>query len=158
MTLQSSVAFADTGLQPDQHHYPQSCSYARSLPSDSLEGQNVQRSNGNTDRRVIAGRKNTSIRDVKQENQDWLGAQLSRRPVQQVVDSTGMTEKAVQNVRRRKSKLSFDNLVELCRDDPDFAAAFAEHIGLLRPGEAETASAVTRLVNAYQRRAGEGGT
>jgi hypothetical protein len=63
-----------------------------------------------------------------------------------------MTEKAVQNIRRRKSKISFDNLVDLCRDDPAFAAAFADHIGLLRPGEAEFAGALTQAFNAYARR------
>jgi len=97
-------------------------------------------------------RKNTSTRDVKNENQDWLAAQLARRSVSDVVASTGMSEKAVQNIRQRKAKISFDNLVELCRDDPAFGAAFCEHIGLLRPGEAEFAGALTQAFNAYQRR------
>lgn len=111
------------------------------------------RSNG-LNGRTISGqnRKNTSLRDAKQENQDWLAAQIAQRPVSAIVDNTGMSEKAVQNIRQRKSKLSFDYLVELCRNDPAFAAAFGEHIGLLRPGEAEMAEAVTRLVNAHSQR------
>lgn len=110
--------------------------------------------NGTNSTRLIPQnrKKATPHRDGKAENQNWLAAQISQRSVAEVVESTGMSEKAVQNIRRGKSKINFDNLTDLCRDDPAFAAAFAEHIGLLRPGEAETAEAVTRLVNAIVRR------
>jgi hypothetical protein len=111
------------------------------------------RANGLNGRSLVPEkRKNTSHRDGKIENGDWLAAQIANRSVADVVASTGMTEKAVQNIRRRKSKISFDNLVDLCRDDPAFAAAFADHIGLLRPGEAEFAGALTQAFNAYARR------
>ncbi len=113
----------------------------------------MERANGLNGRTFIPhNRKNTSHRDGKVENGDWLAAEISRRPISQVVASTGMTDKAVQNIRRRKSKISFDHLVDLCRDDPAFAAAFAEHIGLIRPGEAEFAGALTQAFNAYQKR------
>lgn len=101
---------------------------------------------------VPQNRKNTSHRDGKVENGDWLAAQISQRSVAEVVASTGMTDKAVQNIRRRKSKISFDNLVDLCRTDPEFAAAFAEYVGLILPGEAEFAGALTNAFNAFQRR------
>jgi len=110
-------------------------------------------SNGLSDRTSIPpNRKKTSHRDGKVENGDWLAAQISQRSVAEVVAATGMTDKAVQNIRRRKSKISFDNLVDLCRNDPDFGAAFVEHIGLLRPGEPEIAGALTQAFNAYMRR------
>lgn len=109
--------------------------------------------NGTNGRTIIPQkRKNTPRRDGSHENGDWLAAQISARSVQDVVDATGMTDKAVQNIRRRKSKISFDNLVDLCRTDPEFAAEFAAHIGLILPGEAEMAAVVTRLVNAHVRR------
>jgi hypothetical protein len=115
------------------------------------EGQ--MRSNGSNGRRVIGQRRqNTSARDEKLENQDWLAAIIASRSVQHVIDGTGMNAKAVQNIRQRKSKISFDNLVSLCRSDPEFAAAFCEYIGVLRPGEAEFAGALTKAFNAYQRR------
>jgi hypothetical protein len=97
-------------------------------------------------------RHHTPRRDGKTENQDWLAAQLSGRSVQDVTDCTGMSDKAVQNIRRRKSKISFDNLVDLCRTDPEFAAAFAEYVGLILPGEAEFAGKLTETFNAWQRR------
>lgn len=111
------------------------------------------RANGLNGRTIVPEkRKKCSIRDGKTENTDWLSAQLAGRSVQDVVNSTGMSEKAVQNIRRKKSKISFDGLVDLCRDDPDFAAAFAAHVGLILPGEAEFAGALTHAFNAYQRR------
>lgn len=109
--------------------------------------------NGTLDRSIVGHRRNkTYVGDEKNDNQDWLAAQIARYSVSDVVDATGMSETAVQNIRRRKSKISFDNLVALCRTDPDFAAEFAAHIGLILPGEAEMAAVVTRLVNAHVRR------
>lgn len=104
--------------------------------------------------RSLGGRRphNSSVASVKLANGDWLAAQVSKRSVIEVVNATGMTEKAVQNIRQRRSKISFDNLVDLCRDDPEFAAAFAEYVGLILPGQAEFAGALTRAFNAYQRR------
>lgn len=108
--------------------------------------------NGLTDRTVSGHRrKNTPRRDGKDENQDWLAGQIAQRTDKDVVESTAMSPKAVQNIRQRRSKISFDNLVDLCRNDPAFAAAFAEHVGLIRPGEAEFAGALTTAFNAYQR-------
>lgn len=109
-------------------------------------------SNGLTDRTVSGHRrKQTPRRDGKDENRDWLAGQFAQRTDKDVIASTAMTGKAVQNIRQRRSKISFDNLVDLCRNDPDFAAAFGEHIGLLRPGEAEIAGALTQAFNAYMR-------
>lgn len=131
--------------------------YANEEPSEhhESEGKTHMSANGLNDRSISGHRRqNTSIRDVKSENQDWLAAQVARRSVQDVVDATGMTDKGVQNIRQRKAKISFDNLVELCRNDPGFAAAFAEHVGLILPGEAEFAGALTNAFNAFQRRQG----
>lgn len=95
------------------------------------------RSNGLNGRSISGQRRydSSSIRDGKKDNQDWLAAELSKRSVQDVVDDTGMHEKAVQNIRQRKSKISFDYLVELCRNDKLFATAFAKHVGLILPNQ-----------------------
>lgn len=94
----------------------------------------------------------TSLRDVKNANTDWLrdhAKKLSAKDGQKV---TGLNPKAFENLRQGRNKINFDNLVEWCRNDPQFAAAFAEHIGLVLPGEAEFAGALTHAVNAYWRR------
>lgn len=115
----------------------------------------MDRTNGLNGRSVVPQkRKNTPRRDGKEENGDWLAAQISQRSVADVVCATGMTDKAVQNIRRKKSKISFDNLVDLCRADPEFAAVFAEYVGLILPGEGEFVGALTQAFNAYQRRSG----
>lgn len=147
----ASVGAATPGFR--YHWQNQSAIHSPSVQQTEHCGENTMRSNGLNGRSLSGqNRKNTSHRDGKQENKDWLAAHISRRSVQEVVDSTGMTDKAVQNMRRGKSKISFDNLVDLCRDDPEFAAAFAEHVGLILPGQAEFAGAITKAFNAYQRR------
>lgn len=110
------------------------------------------RANGLNDRSVSGHRRKNTSADAKNERGDWLSAKISEYSVEEIVASTGMTPKAVQNVRRRKSKLSYDNFMELCVNRPEFAAAWAEQVGLLRPGEAETAAAITRFVNTVVRR------
>jgi len=151
MTLHDS-ACASTAIETQA--FSQS-TFSKPSLRESSNREGAMRSNGSNGRSVVRqNRQNNSVRDAKNENQDWLAAQLSRRSVQEVVDSTGMNEKSVQNIRRKKSKISFDNLVDLCRDDPQFAAAFAAYIGLIRPGEAEFAGALTQAFNAYQRKQG----
>lgn len=96
-------------------------------------------------------RPNTSIANGKRSHGDWLVEQLVQRSEKEVADQTGMTPKAVGNIRQRRNKISYDNFVELCCADADFAASFAEYVGLIRPGEAEFAGAITKAFNAYQR-------
>lgn len=105
--------------------------------------------NGYRDRRVIPPRrkKTSPTADTKNENKDWIAAQVASLSVAEVVACTGMTEKAVQNIRRGKSKINFDNQTELFRAHPELGAAYMVHIGLLRPGEAETCAAYTRFAN-----------
>lgn len=64
----------------------------------------------------------------------------------------GMTPKGFQKVQSGDNAISYKKLTRWLKSDPDFAAAYAAHIGLILPGEAESASAFTRAVNAYQRR------
>jgi hypothetical protein len=108
-------------------------------------------SNGLTDRSILGHRRSIPRSDAKNDNQDWLASEIAKKSVDERVRSTGMTDKAVQNIRQRRSKISFDNLVDLCRDDPEFAAAFAAHIGLILPGEAEYIGALNKTMVAYQR-------
>lgn len=83
---------------------------------------------------------------------DFLSAQARRRPVKEVALASGLDPRTVKNLRAGERGISLERLVEWCARDPQFAAAFAEHIGVLRPGEAEIAGALTMAVNAYVRR------
>lgn len=108
--------------------------------------------NGTFGRRVVARHHNKNCMAAeKNQNQDWLAAKIASYSVADVVSATGMTETAVQNIRRGKAKLSFDNLTAMCKAHPELGAAYMEYIGLLRPGEAETTAAYTRFANAAVR-------
>lgn len=109
--------------------------------------------NGTYRRSLVGhGRNNSRMADEKNGNQDWLAAKIARYSVQQVVDATGMSETAVQNIRRGKAKLSFDNLTSMCKAHPELGADYMEYIGVLLPGQAEMAAAYTRFANAAVRK------
>ena len=109
--------------------------------------------NGSSDRSIVGHRRNKTsfIADEKNANQDWLAAKIASYSVAEIVSVTGMSETAVQNVRRGKAKLSFDNLTAIFRAHPELGAAYMEYIGLLLPGQAEMAAAYTKFANAAVR-------
>jgi len=65
---------------------------------------------------------------------------------------TGMTPKGFQKLQTGDNAISYKKLTKWLKADPDFAAAYAAHVGLILPGEAASAGAFTRAVNAYMRR------
>ena len=64
---------------------------------------------------------------------------------------SGMTPKGFQKLQTGENAISCKRLTQWMRSDPDFAAAHAAHVGLILPGQAESASAFTKAVNAYFR-------
>lgn len=64
---------------------------------------------------------------------------------------TGMTAKGFQKVQLGENTISYKKMTKWMKSDPDLAAAYFYHVGLLRPGEAETAAAYTRFANAAVR-------
>lgn len=136
------------------HHVDQDREPLNFFPQRESASQGIDMSsNGYSDRSVVGRRRNNSsgLSQAKNDNQDWIAARIAQYPVAEVVACTGMTEKAVQNIRRGKSKMSFDYMTELARAKPDFAAAWAEHVGLILPGSGDYAAALTKAVNAYVR-------
>lgn len=113
----------------------------------------VSKTPTNTARRFRGqNRAKISLRAVKVGNQDWLRGQAQRYSAKDGASITGQAPAAFENLRQGRNKVSFDNLVEWCRNDPQFAAAFAEYVGLIMPGDAEFAGAITVAINAYLRR------
>lgn len=105
--------------------------------------------------RTFHGDPRPNISAGKRDNSDWLAEQAAKKSEKEIADKTGLTPKAVGNIRQRRNKINFDNFVEWCRNDHHFAAAFAEYVGLIRPGEAEFAGAITHAFNAFQRMKGD---
>lgn len=145
---QETAGRAPTHPGISENHYSQS----PSEPRESYEGLNMGSTNG-TNRRSVVGRRHnkTCMADEKNDNQDWLAAKIASVPVSDIVAVTGMTETAVQNVRRGKAKLNFDNLTAVFKAHPELGASYMEYIGVLRPGQAEMAAAYTRFANAAVR-------
>jgi hypothetical protein len=82
---------------------------------------------------------------------DWLADQLRNKPAKEIADDAGCGVRTAENAKQGRHTLSAKHLANLQMNDPVFAAAWAEYVGLLRPGEAETAAAYTRFANAAVR-------
>lgn len=82
----------------------------------------------------------------------FISEWAQRYPAKRGAKLAGMTAKGFQKVQSGDNAISYKKLTRWLKADTDFAAAYAAHIGLILPGEAESASAFTRAVNAYQRR------
>lgn len=86
---------------------------------------------------------------------DFVQARAVGYPVKKLQAITGLSKKQVENLRQGISGPSGVTLTRWIMNDPEFAGSYAEYVGLVRPGEAETAGALTRLVNAAVRQRGE---
>ena len=95
-----------------------------------------------------------SSRPTSPELTDWLAAQLRNLSTKEVALLSETTERAAENAKLGKCAFNMASLTAMCRNSPDFAAAYAEYIGLVLPGDAEFAGALTNLVNAHVRRKG----
>lgn len=79
--------------------------------------------------------------------QDWARTKSAKEGAA----LTGMTPNGFKKVQAGECAISYEKLTFAMRRDPDLAALYFEHVGLLRPGEAETAAAYTRFANAAVR-------
>lgn len=70
---------------------------------------------------------------------------------------TGMTPKGFQKIQLGENAISYKKMTRWLKCDPDLAAAYAAHVGLILPGDAEYAGALTRAVNAAERRKAQRG-
>lgn len=126
---------------------------AHALRESSLRGQ-MQKSRSAFTGTVLGKTTRDSGAVVKGDNVAFLRSQARRIAAKEGAERTGMSPKGFQKLQQGENTISFDKLIEWCRNDPDFGAAFCEYIGVLRPGEAEFAAALTRTFNAYQRKQG----
>lgn len=106
----------------------------------------------NTDRRLRGDSRHTSsLSKAKRGNQDWIQDQARKLSAKEGAELTGLSERAFENIRLGRNKINFDGLTEWMMNDPMFAASYAEHVGLILPGQAEYAGALTKAFNAFER-------
>lgn len=63
----------------------------------------------------------------------------------------GMTPNGFKKLQSGETAISYKKLTHWLKSDPELAGKYAEHIGLIRPGEGEYAGALTRAFNAHAR-------
>jgi len=80
--------------------------------------------------------------------QDWARTKSAKEGAA----LTGMTPNGFKKVQAGECAISYEKLTFAMKRDPHLAAAYAAHVGLILPGEAEFAGALTQAFNAYQRR------
>lgn len=132
-------------------HYP-----LQEIPSErhESEGKSMRNALGNS-ARILHVPNDANIAERKLRNQEFLAREASKRSEKEVHNATGMSTRAVGNLRQRRNKISFDNFVDWCLNDKDFMAEFAEYVGFIKPGSAAFAAAMTKAVNAYQQIGGD---
>src|ERR1035437_3152529 len=80
---------------------------------------------------------------------DFIKAQVRRRRAKEVQRLTGLSIKAIENMRMGLSGASSQTITTWCRNDPEFRAAYFAECGGLLEGDPEMLSGLTRAVNAY---------
>lgn len=106
-------------------------------------------STSRNDVRVLNRRRDTSR---SQEYHDWILEKARAVPAKKGAELTGLTPRGFQDIRAGKSKPSSEALTKWCRNDAGMAVAYAIHIGVILPGDAEAVEAMMRGVHAFMRR------
>ncbi len=100
-----------------------------------------------TPRRFRGGRSGNKARIGTDDLSDWLADKLRNIPAKVIAEDAGCGIRTAENVKQGRNSLSSKHLANLQMNNPFIAAAWMEYVGLLRPGEAETAEAYTRFAN-----------
>lgn len=150
MTLQSSPAFEVAASSADISTH----AFVSSLPREHHGEGQMQKSRSAFTGTVLGRSARDSGAVVKSDNVAFLRSQARRIAAKEGAERTGMSPKGFQKLQQGENTISFEKLVEWCRNDAQFAAAFAEHVGLVLPGGAEFAGALTQAFNAFQRKQG----
>jgi hypothetical protein len=100
-----------------------------------------------TPRNFRGVRNGNKVRIGTADLSDWLAEQLRNKSAKDIANNAGCGLRTAENAKQGRHTLSPKHLANLQLNDPDVAAAWAEYVGLLRPGEAETAAAYTKFAN-----------
>ena len=98
------------------------------------------------------GRTGNKSRIGTSDLSDWLADALRNKPAKEIADDAGCGIRTAENAKQGRNSLSSKHMANLQMNDPVFAAAYAEFVGIIRPGQAEFAGALTQAFNAYVRR------
>lgn len=119
-----------------------------SMPNQH-KGIEMSNSNGPYSRKVRGGQNRNRI--TTRDFSNWLTEQLRGLTAKEISDLAGCGVRAAENVKQGRNNFMSAHFATLCANSPKIAAAYAEHVGLILPGQAEFAGAFTQAVNAYVR-------
>lgn len=108
-------------------------------------------SNGTYARKFRGRNHATSSRPTTPEITDWFADHLRGLSCKAIADLAECGERAAENIKLGKCAPNAASQAALFRNSPELGAAYMEYIGLLLPGQAETAAAYTRFANAAVR-------
>jgi len=90
---------------------------------------------------------NPHLRSDTSECSDWLKEQFRRQSSKDISTVAGIGQRAAEGVKQGKNGLTMAHLVNICRADPDFRAAFFEFCGGKLEGDPEMVAALSRAIN-----------
>jgi hypothetical protein len=123
-----------------------------SFPQKQFEGNSMQFTRTNTDRTLLAENgQNSSERDA---DIIFISEYAKRFSAKDGAKLANMSPSGFKKIQSGDNAIRYENLTFWLKRDPVLAAEYAAHIGLIRPGEAEFAGALTHAFNAYARRQG----
>lgn len=108
-------------------------------------------SNGTYARKFRGRYPANSSRPTTPEITDWFADKLRGLSCKEIALLAECGERTAENIKLGKCAPNAATQAALFRNHPDLGAAYMEYIGILLPGQAETAAAYTRFANAAVR-------
>ena len=99
--------------------------------------------------RTLRGFSTPNNSDRRQRRRQFIQRWAQRYSAKEGAAKADMTPKGFQKLQSGENAISYDNLCNWMGSDTEFAAAYAAEMGLILPGQAESAAALTKAVNAY---------
>lgn len=82
------------------------------------------------------------------ECNDWLADQFRPHSAKVISEKTGQGQRSAEAVKMGRNGLTMAHLVNICRADPEFRAAFFQFCGGKLEGDPEMVAALSKAINA----------
>jgi hypothetical protein len=145
LAVKIAPLFAENGAsleyQTSQNH---------SNPQDHFEGNDMAYALG-TSRAFNRGEHSANERTATPDCADWLRDFFRNTSAKVIANDAGVNLRAAESVKMGRNGLHMNHLVNMCRSNPDFRAAFFQFCGGTLEGEPEMVAALSRAINAVVR-------
>lgn len=97
------------------------------------------------------GEQSANSRTATPDCADWLRDFFRATPAKEIANEAGINLRAAEAVKQGRNGLTMAHLVNVCRANPEFRAAFFSMCGGILEGEPEMVAALSRAINAVMR-------